>query len=215
MAKDIEDMLLKHRRLIDSEASKYASNLPAIVMKAEAHKLARKAAEDFDESKGNQYSTYLVNSLKKLSRLSTEYGAAVRIPENKQFKIQRLNTAEKDLEASFGRSPTVLELSEHTLMSIKEIDDLYKNRKNTVNVNNMLNNPTFYKDNDDYVHFVYHDLSSTDKLIFEHKIGFGGKAILSNEDLAKKLKIATSTLSNRILFIKQQLDRGMKLFGNG
>src|SRR5579859_3329395 len=92
-----------HKKLIAYEAGKYSKMLPYEVVLAEAYKLANKAAKSFDPNKDVKFSTHLTNQLKKLSRISTMYGSSVRLPENKQFKLQRINTAEAELKDSLGR----------------------------------------------------------------------------------------------------------------
>ena len=78
-----EELLKKYKNLIESETRKYATHLPHSIVLVEAYKLARQAAKDFDPKLGFQFSTFLVNRLQKLSRISTQYGSAARIPEDK------------------------------------------------------------------------------------------------------------------------------------
>ena len=111
---DVEKLIKENKKLIDLEASRYASNLPLITVQLEAYKLAREAAKSYDSKLGIKFNTYLVNNLKKLSRLSTKYGNVVRTPENTQFAVNKLNKLEKDLEHTLGRSPTLEELSHHS-----------------------------------------------------------------------------------------------------
>ena len=87
---EIEKLIQDNKRLVEYEASKYFRFIPQAVVLAEAYKLAHKAAESFDPKRDVKFSTHLTNQLKKLSRISTQYGAAVRLPENKQFKLKRL-----------------------------------------------------------------------------------------------------------------------------
>ncbi len=206
----VEKLLADHKKLIDSEARKYAVNVPLVTVQIEAYKLARKAAETY--SSGDvKFSTYLVNNLKKLSRLSTQYGSSIRMPENVQFGINKLNMAEKDLESSLGREATVSELSDHTGFNIKMVDSLLKNKKTMVSINNLLTTPTIIdSSNDEWLSFVYHDLTPKDKIIFEHKVGFGGKKVLDNDKIAKKLNLSQPQLNNRINIISDMINRGWK-----
>ncbi len=210
MNTNVETLLKEHKNLIEAEAKRYAINVPLVMVQIEAHKLARKAAETYTPATG-KFSTHLVNSLKKLSRLSTQYGSTVRLPEHTQFGINRLNQTEKSLESQFGRPPTVSELSDHTGFNIKMVNNLLRNRKSTVSFTNMLNTPTFVNSaNDEWLRFVYHDLSPKDKLIMEHKTGFGGKKAISNEEICKKLNITPAQLTSRINVISDMINRGWK-----
>lgn len=209
--KDRKKLLEDHKKLIEFEAAKYAGFVPLAIVTAEAYKLANEAIDKFDEKSGIKFSTYLVNSLKKLSRLSTQYGGIVRIPENKQFKIQKINVAEEELRGELGREPTLSEISNRTHMSLKETTNLLATRKKEVTFANVASTPLFVTDgNDDWIHFVYHDLSETDKYIMEHKTGFGNKQILTTEEIAKKLHVSSSTVLNRLNMITSKLSEGWK-----
>ena len=195
-----------HKKLIAYEAGKYSKMLPYEVVLAEAYKLAHKAARSFDDSKGVKFSTHLTNQLKKLSRISTQYGASVRLPENKQFKLQHINRAEAELKDSLGREPSVLEISEFTKIPVAQVNHIKQHRIGEVSISNLQYTPVFVNNtNDDWIHFVYHDLTDIDKVIFEHKTGFGGKKVMNNDELAKLLKISPSTVGNRAKMIADKV----------
>jgi len=204
-------MIKDNKKLIDLEASRYASNLPLISVQIEAYKLAREAAKSYNPASGNKFSTHLVNHLKKLSRLSTKYGNVVRSPENTQFGVNKLQKLEEDLTHTLGRSPTTEELAHHSGFSVKAVTNTLKTKKTTTGISTLFDSPTLFdSQNDEWVQFVYHDLSDKDKLIFEHKTGFGGKKILNNSEIAKKLNLSVSTLNNRIKLINTTLAKGWK-----
>lgn len=206
-----DQLVTDHKRLIEAEAARYAKFVPLHVVTAEAYRLAKEAAKTYQPASGNKFSTHLVNSLKKLSRLSTKYGGILRVPENKQFKIHRMNQAEEELRNELGREPSLAELSQATGMGLSELTSLKQSRKREVNVSNLAYSPVFIEgDNDDWVHFVYHDLPQRDKVIMEHKTGFGGKKILSNDQLAKMLNTSPSTISNRVKLITDRITEGWK-----
>ena len=208
---DVEKLISENKRLIELEAARHSSNLPAITVQVEAYKLAREAAKSYDPKSGYKFSTYLVNSLKKLSRLSTQYGNVVRTPENVQFGVNKLQNLEKDLEHTLGRSPTIEELSHHSGFSIPAVVKTLKSKKAVTGLSSVFDAPTLMdSSNDEWIQFVYHDLSDRDKLIFEHKTGFGGKPVLDNAGIAKKLNLSPSTLSNRLKLINETLSRGWK-----
>lgn len=208
--KNIQELLDKHKRLIESEAAKYAQFVPYPSVLAEAYKIANKAAQTYDEKKGVKFSTYLHHALRKLSKISTRYGSIVRVPEAPQYKIHRLNQVEQELKEELGRNPTVLELSSRTGMSVQEISNLLQNRKKEVNINNLPFTPVFIESKDDWLYYVYHDLPEKDRFIFEHKTGFGNRKIMSNEEIAKALNIPVSTVARRIKIISNRIMEGLK-----
>jgi DNA-directed RNA polymerase specialized sigma subunit len=208
---DVEKLIKDNKKLIDLEASRYAANLPLITVQLEAYKIAREAAKTYNAASGIKFSTHLVNNLKKLSRLSTKYGNVVRTPENTQFGANKLNKLEKDLEHTLGRAPTVDELAHHSGFSQKQTTNILSSRKVTTGISSLFESPALFdSQNDEWVKFVYHDLADTDKLIFEHRTGFGGKQILDNASIAKKLGLSQSVLNNRIRLINTTLAKGWK-----
>jgi DNA-directed RNA polymerase specialized sigma subunit len=208
---DVDKLIKDNKKLIDLEASRYAANLPLITVQLEAYKIAREAAKTYNAASGIKFSTHLVNNLKKLSRLSTKYGNVVRTPENTQFGANKLNKLEKDLEHTLGRSPTVDELAHHSGFSQKQTTNILNSRKVTTGISSLFESPALFdSQNDEWVKFVYHDLADTDKLIFEHRTGFGGKQILDNAAIAKKLGLSQSVLNNRIRLINTTLAKGWK-----
>jgi DNA-directed RNA polymerase specialized sigma subunit len=208
---DVDKLIKDNKKLIDLEASRYATNIPLITVQLEAYKLAREAAKSYNAATGLKFSTHLVNSLKKLSRLSTKYGAVLRVPENTQFGINKLQKMEKDLEHTLGRTPTTEELSHHSGFSVKSVVHTMQSRKTSSGMSSLFDAPALFDSaNDEWVQFVYHDLPDKDKLIFEHKTGFGGKPMLDNAAIAKKLNLSIGTLNNRMKVINTTLAKGWK-----
>ena len=208
---EIKKLIDSHKKLIELEASKNAKFIPITFVKIEAYKLAYAAAQKFNPDAGVKFSTYLTNALQKLTRLSTQYGGTVRVPENKQFKISKLNQIETGLTETYGRQPTAAELSDASGMSLTSVNSLLSTRKKDVNLSNLAYTPIFHASNDDdWVHFVYHDLSDKDKLIFEYKTGFAGKSTLDNASIGKKLGMSPSTVSQRVKFITERLVEGIE-----
>lgn len=206
---ETDKLIQDHKKLIDAEVRKYAQFVPETFVLVEAYKIAANAAKKWEPTQG-QFSTLLINEFKQLSRLSTQYGNSVRLPEAKQFKINRLNHIEEDLKGKLGRTPSASEIADKAEMSLAEVNNLLNNRKKEVTLNNLVSTNIF-SDNDnrdDWTHFVYHDLPDRDKIIFEHKTGFAGKAILNNEEIAKKLKISPSTVQQRIGLFTNKLKEG-------
>lgn len=207
----VEQLIKDNKKLIELEVSRYATNVPHITIQLEAYRLAREAARTFNPALGYKFSTHLMNNLKKLSRISTQYGSVLRIPENTQFGINKLQKVEKDLEHTLGRPATLDELAHHTGVSMKSISNTLNNRKVSSGISSLFEAPELLDGaNSEWVQFVYHDLSDKDKIIFEHMTGFGGKKILPNGEIAHKLNLSIGTLNNRIKLITTTLSKGWK-----
>jgi len=208
---NVEQLIKDNKKLIELEITRYATNIPRITVQLEAYRLAREAAKSYNSSLGFKFSTHLMNSLKKLSRMSTQYGGVLRVPENTQFGISKLQKVEKDLEHTLGRPPTLEELAHHTNTGIKTVSNILNNRKVSSGISSLFEAPELLDgSNAEWVHFVYHDLSDKDKLIFEHMTGYGGKKILPNNEIASKLNLSIGTLNNRIKLITTTLSKGWK-----
>jgi DNA-directed RNA polymerase sigma subunit (sigma70/sigma32) len=207
---EIDKLLSAHEALIASEARKYATNIPLITVQIEAHKLAVEAAKSYSPSVG-KFSTHLVNSLKKLSRLSTQYGSTVRLPENTQFAINKITKLEKDLEHEFGREATTAELADRSGFNLKTVNNLMSSKKSLASFSSLLNTPTMVSgSNDEWLSFVYHDLPHKDKIILEHKIGFGGKKVMSDDELVIKTGLSPTQLKQRVSIISKLINSGWK-----
>jgi DNA-directed RNA polymerase specialized sigma subunit len=215
MKPEQQKLIDEHKRLLENEARKYSAFVPYTVVLAEAYKIANKAAQSYDPKKGTKFSTHLYNQLQKLQRISTKYGPTARLSEKKQFTVQKINQAEEVLHNEFGRQPTAFELGQYTGIHHGTVAKLLKQRKKEIAIGNLTHQPIFIEDmNDDWVHFVYHDLPDRDKFIFEHKTGFGGKPEMSTEDISKKLGISPSTVNNRVKFITDRLAEGWQEHGS-
>ena len=202
-----KQLLDDHKKLIEHAASTYSSMVPYPVVLSEAYKLANKAADSFDASLGFKFSTHLTSQLKRLSRISTQYGQVVRLPENKQYKLNQLNRIKAELTEELDRPPSVQEMSDRSHINIAEINHILQHRAGEVNLSNLVHTPVFMNNsNDEWLHFVYHDLGDIDRVIFEHKIGFGGKPLMNNEELGKMLKLSPSTVASRANLIAEKVN---------
>ncbi len=209
----IHPLVTQYRNLIDSEAAKHAKFLPTAVVEAEAYHIANEAAKSFDPKEGNQFSTHLTSQLKKLSRLSTEYGGAVRMPEHAQFDLNSIHRFTEHYKGDTGRDPSAAEISKGTRLSLSKVNNLMKGAKTSQTMSTQVHDPIFVDTKgelDDWIHMVYHDLPERDKVIFEHYTGFGGKALLSEEEIAKKLGIASTLVGRRIKVIGDEIAKGVK-----
>ncbi len=177
----MNELIAQHKNLIESEAAKHAKWLPVSYVESEAYHIANEAAKTYDPKSGNKFSTHLHNQLKQLSRLSTEHGNIVRMPEHSQYNLNKIHRYMENYRGEHGRDPSVEEISHHTTLPFKKVNALLRGKKTNVTLSTSTHEPSFVDEQgvlDDWIHMVYHDLPKQDKYIFESFTGFGGKTVL-------------------------------------
>jgi hypothetical protein len=45
--------------------------------------------------------------------------------------------------------------------------------------------------------YVYHDLSDIDKIVFQHRTGYRGAPQLSNQEIARRLRLSPAAVTQR------------------
>lgn len=205
---DLAALMKQMNPIIQKEVNRWSGVLARPVVEMEARRLAIQAFDNYNEFAGAAVSTHLTNYLQKLSRLIYTHQNLARIPEYQTLKINAFNRARSELETTLGREPTTEELADSVGWSKSQIADLHKlTRPEQLEFHDSM--PSFAKEGEDdgTIDLVYHDLNPTQKIIFEHQTGYGGKQKLSNKDLMKKLSLTQGQLS----YEKRRLVERIKL----
>lgn len=162
--------------------------------------------------------THMMSQLQGLRRISAKENQITYMPEQIAIDIGRLNNAETTLKDRFGRDPTTIELADHTNLSPKRIGYIRQSRPvysegTIVNTQSDEGGKELYMPGvetpDSYLawqEFVYYDLNPTDQLIMEHTLGLHGKKPISNQEVARKLRLSPGAISQRKAKIQQKLD---------
>lgn len=172
--------------------------------------LASEAMHSYDPKRGASLSSHVFSHLQRLSRVRASREQTLKIPENVRFDWSAVRRAETELEAREGRPPTLTEVADETGLSVKRIskarrameaphasiisekgdDTILAEKKSTADV---------WRD------YVYYDLDSVGKKVFEWTTGYGGSPILPKQDIARRLKITPAAVSGRITTITKRL----------
>jgi RNA polymerase nonessential primary-like sigma factor len=173
-----------------------STNLPKSAIEAEIKFQTIKAIKSFDPNKGVKLSTHINSRLPGTYRLIYEHQNIGRISEPDNIKVGTFKSAQQRLEQKFGRDATTAELA----------DDLGWDMGQVSKVNRLIRKDIAVSDFDfgkfeqnkaaDLLHYVYHELDPTEKIVLEHTTGVGGKKILKGKDIAKKLKVSEATVTN-------------------
>ena len=179
-------------------------------LKIKAMSMTTDALKKFDPTKQVPIKNYLFQQLQPLRR---EYGKrlhTLKVPESRILDRNRLQKAEVALVEKMQRDPTVEELADATGISVKRIEKARRagmpvpesrveTEKGDIPLSEQRDPLEIWTD------FVYHDLDSRDKKIFEWASGYRGTKQIPKIEIAKQLRISPSTVSQRISQITAKL----------
>lgn len=200
---------------IDKAARAHVGEVNPII-RSRARQMALTGLATFDPNKGTRVSSHLHNHLQGLKRYNAQLAQGVRIPERVVLDRRTLDGASRELGDDLGRDPTDDELSEHTGLSGRRIASIRRGAGMSVNTGRFagigedgsdLTPAVNAPENDAWLPLLYDDLSDTDKIIFEHTVGWQGKPKLGTGQLAERLRVTPGRVSQRKLEIQRQLDQ--------
>jgi len=208
-------MLQSTQPVIDSALRHYGSGKPSPTLKSRAKLLSLDAFKTYDPSRG-RLRTHLYGHLQGLQRYSAQEQNIISIPERVALDYRRLQEAENELRDRFGREPGDAELSDFTGLSGKRLQYIRQSQMPvaegtavSVDAEGDLSDPAAAipgQKNQAWHDFVYYDLGSTDRVIMDLALGRNGRGKLNVNQIAAKLGITPSAVSQRTAKIQKLLD---------
>lgn len=179
-----------------------------------ARKLAINAFKTFDPKRGAKLNTHLMIQLQPLRRAYTQRTAGVSVPERVQMDRMRLERAEQELTEQLGREPADTELADYTGLSRKRIAHVRSFARGILREGQLITpehglqlpGASKVTADDIWAEYVYHDLNPIDKKIMEWKLGIFGKKVRTTSDIARRLGISASAVSQRAAKIAAKLE---------
>lgn len=212
---NFSQLLQQAKPTLNSAVRSYApASSPSVYSMAKVY--AKKAFETYDPTKGTKLKTYLHTQLQPLRREVSSYNT-LHVPENVQSDIRYLNTKEHEFERENGRMPNNDELADFTKLSRKRIEHIRKFSRPTVYTSTIEESAgsedahalpatqeaeSFWKD------YVYDSLSAQDKLIYDLRSGSKTGNPVPLKDIAKKLRMSASAVSQRLKRIAAKIQEG-------
>jgi DNA-directed RNA polymerase specialized sigma subunit len=197
---------------IESAMTSYAPDVKNN-LRTRANLMALNSLELYDPNRGTKLTSHVFNHLKGLNREKARRFNVVHIPENVILEGNKLNKAKDIFDAEHGREPTVQELADNTGLSIKRIEAIETKGKQQSGSQLLSEkgDSLFSKAEDPqrvWADYIYHDLDTQDKKVFEWSTGYGGTKKISKTEIAKRLKISPAAVSRRISKIVYMLEQG-------
>jgi DNA-directed RNA polymerase specialized sigma subunit len=182
--------------------------------------MAIKAFDSYDPARGSLQS-HLLSHLRRLQRTGAQEAQIISLPEQVALDRRHLDEAEEELRYTLGRDPSDMEVADQTGLSMKRIKYIRQAGPATSTGQAEAAHetgempasdiPGFDRGRRAWEDFVYADLSPTDQLIFDLTLGRNGRRAMPVGDIARRLGITPSAVSQRTQKIQRLLDERFDL----
>jgi RNA polymerase primary sigma factor len=196
-------VLDKAEPVINSAIQSYAGGDKTLHTRAQL--LAARAIKNFDPKKGAKLRTHLMTQLQPLSRAYRERTQLISVPERVTVDLYKMRQEEQRFKDQFGRSPSDGELTSATglsrrrLMHVRKFSGRETAESSLVGDEGEILYPGVSSPDPEQIliEYVHHDLDPMDQMILEFRSGLYGKQVLSNNEIAAKLKLSPGAVSQR------------------
>lgn len=210
----VQQFLQSARPVISKALTSYAGGDKALT--ARAKRLAIDALKKYDPERGTKLQTHLLIQLQPLRRDYMKRLTPVHIPERIQIDKYHLDMTDREFKAMHEREPSDAELSDLTGLSAKRIARIRMFDKGLISEGQTANPESGVQlpgsdeiaPDDIWLEYVHHDLNPIDKKILEWKTGIYGKQVLSTNEIARRLNITPSAVSQRAARIALKIEEG-------
>lgn len=209
----LRPLLKNFRGLIRSRANHWANqtDLPSAAVYSEFNDKFVQALDTYDPSRGTQISTWVSEYLKKGPREIIKYQNPTRISEHRFYKLGVYDNALANLEYQLDRDPTTQEISEYLKWPEAEVGRMQAEKRQSTY------SSTFESGFDpgsftptreaEVLRLIKYELTPDELLVYEYRLGAGGKPKLKPGQIAKKLKMSQSKVSRIITAIGKKMEK--------
>ena len=214
--------MLKHLKpAISRGITAHAGKNPSPTIHSHARKLTLGALKTY-ESGRSALSTHVINHLQGLKRIQRHQTQVFKTPERVMLDRARLDEAETSLEDRLGYEPSLMQLADFTGLSTKRIGYVRRFQSpmaqgqfttgvgasgETEGSSPAVENPESMA----WIEVVYGDQTPLNQKIMEWTIGLRGKPLLSNQEIAKRLRLTPGAISQRKSHIQELLNQENEL----
>lgn len=206
--------------VLRSAVQSYGRGNPALYSKA--RQLAIKAYQSYDPERGTKLRTHVMNQLQPLTRHAHKLSTAVRVPERSAHELYLMGQARAGFQDKRGREPSDGELSDLTGLSHKKLLQL-RRAGGELAESSLLETdesgeagtayPGVHRESPEkiWAEYVHHDLGPVDQQILRWRTGLHGDPVLSNNEIAKRLKLTPGAVSQRAARIAARMAEGQNV----
>ena len=188
------ELVFKYQPIVNSVVNKYRTvGVSPSILRAQTSTQLIKALNTYKPDMGTQPSTHIWNQMQKVQRVATESLASGHAPEYRNIKRSTFVTVKDNLSDRLEREPNVDELADELKWSRNEVARMNSELGGEVTASGA--EFDFYGQSRQIqgkdrilADYLYEQLQGKEKLVFEYVFGVGGKPILNNKEIAKKLK---------------------------
>lgn len=200
--------------VVDSALRSYVGTGVSPTLQTRARVLAIDAIENYDPAKA-KLRTHLMSRLQSLRRHAARSSQIVSLPERMALEMGRVRLAHSEMADELGRPPTMLELADRTGLPPKRLGSLLSARPGLTHGQVVSSSAEELPSMPAVVHparheawldFVHGGLSPVDQLLFEHTTGYAGREVLPKTELARRLGLSPSAVSQRLAKIQAKID---------
>jgi DNA-directed RNA polymerase specialized sigma subunit len=186
-----------------------------------ARRMALEGLRRFDPERAS-LQTHLFNELKGLKRYAAQRSQPVRAPERVTLDRRLLDQTSQELEAELGRPPNDEEIAQKSGLSHDRMRYVRRYQP-AVSEGSIVNRAAGEEDaggfmpsvqneaSNAWLRFVYDDLGPEDRKIMEWSLGLNNQPVMSNQQIAQRLRRSPGAVSQRKQRIQQMIDSESEL----
>lgn len=202
---------------IEQAVRAYAPNASPVV-RDRAQLMAAKAIQGYSPAYGANLHTHVYRQLQTLQRMAPQLHDPMPLPEQLRVDRGRVFGAVEQVTNDLGREPSDEEVAELAKLPLKRVikvrqmmraglpqSVIEERGEDDEDAPDLIAHETTPRD--DWHDAVYHDLGDMDRVVMMHRSGYRKAPILTNQEIAKKLNITPSAVTQRAARIQAKLDQ--------
>jgi DNA-directed RNA polymerase specialized sigma subunit len=210
--------VLDHLRpTIDSALTTYASGNISPITRGRAKTLAIKAVRGYDAARGTKLESHVMLQLQPLRRYTQQAVTPMKMSERRLRQLHDMERTSSQMYEELGRDPSDAELSDRMGLSPTRLGKIraYANPVISLDapVGSSLPDPVVSQvdPQEIWLNYVYHDLAPIDRRILDWKLGRNEQPVLRNVEIARRLDMSPSAITQRTARIQQKLLAGTEV----